>query len=404
VRVLALAAIPPRPPNHAMRRIMWNLLTRLPHDVHLVTWEAPDTTEDDVDEILGRLPLTTVLPRRPAPLGRGARARRQGRFLLGGWPPFVQEMLEQRDLADPAGARRFSALIEDMHSRTPFDLVVALEEAMRAVPLPLLDVPVVVYRHNRLSDVLQGQRSSSLLARAYWRIERAAWDRFDRRSTAGVAMAVANTPELAAAVSAGHPGVPVRVVPTGTDVRPLSNPPSAGADVAFVGWMSYEPNVDAATWFAREVWPQLRERHPGSCFRIVGKDPGPEVRALADADAGVVVTGEVPDITDALEGCRVAVVPLRRGMGLKTKTIEALALGLPVVSLPTGREGVAAGPADGLLPAADAASMAAALRALLDDGERADALGAAGREWVGRHHSWAAAGAAFTEAIEAAVR
>ena len=69
-------------------------------------------------------------------------------------------------------------------------------------------------------------------------------------------------------------------------------------------------NADAVGWFAREVFPRVRERLPAARFRIAGARPSRSVRALAGLPA-VSVLGEVPDIAEPLRSSRVAVVPLR---------------------------------------------------------------------------------------------
>ena len=65
-----------------------------------------------------------------------------------------------------------------------------------------------------------------------------------------------------------------------------------------------------------------------------------------------------PDVTDAeladfLATSRVALIPLRAGAGVKLKVVEALAAGLPVVTTPTGAQGL-----PGLPAIADIAAMA----------------------------------------------
>lgn len=404
MRILALSSLPPQPLNHAVRRIVWNLLTRLPDDVHLITWRTSDVTDEDVDKVGERLPLTTVLPARDIPLDRASRLRRQARFLAGGPPPYVQAVLEERDFADEGGRRRFAAFVDDLNHRGRFDAVVAFEEVMTAVPLPIMDVPLVVHRLNLLTEVLAAQRGKDVTGRLFWPLERRGWERYDRDTMRNASLAITNTEEVAQALSTRYPQTPTVALPSGTDLRQLARRPSSGKDAIFVGWMSYEPNLDAATWFAQEVWPQVRSRHPDAIFRIVGRDPGAAALALHRPDEGVVVTGEVPDIADAAEGCRVGVVPLRRGRGMKTKTIELMALGLPVVSLPAGREGISAAPAEGLLAPTGASEMAKEIIDLLDHPDRADALGAIARDWVIGHHSWDAIAARYRELLVGVAR
>ncbi|MCX8006348.1 MAG: TIGR03087 family PEP-CTERM/XrtA system glycosyltransferase, partial [Burkholderiaceae bacterium] len=101
--------------------------------------------------------------------------------------------------------------------------------------------------------------------------------------------------------------------------------------IVFTGAMDYWPNVDAVTWFAREVLPPLAARHPAVRFYVVGMNPAAAVTALAD-DRRVVVTGTVPDVRDYLQYAQVVVAPLRVARGVQNKVLEAMAMARPVVT------------------------------------------------------------------------
>jgi GT2 family glycosyltransferase len=169
-------------------------------------------------------------------------------------------------------------------------------------------------------------------------------------------------------------------------VLPLNvyDPPSrerrdaaATSGLLFVGGFGHAPNVDAVKWLVAEVMPLLRERLPGAALTIVGSNAPPDVLALASP--GVEVRGFVDDGTlDSLYArCRVAVVPLRYGAGVKGKVIEALHRGTPLVTTPVGAEGIpgigtAASVADGASAFAGAVASAyrdeAALEAMSERG------------------------------------
>ena len=55
--------------------------------------------------------------------------------------------------------------------------------------------------------------------------------------------------------------------------------------IVFTGAMDYWPNVDAVSWFAREVLPEIRRRDPAARFYVVGMNPDAAVRALASDPA-----------------------------------------------------------------------------------------------------------------------
>jgi glycosyltransferase involved in cell wall biosynthesis len=100
----------------------------------------------------------------------------------------------------------------------------------------------------------------------------------------------------------------------------------------------YGPNVDGATWLARDIAPLIRRLMPGAQIRLVGRSTR-QVEAL-DHPPDVTVTGRVADMTTELAGADVVVVPVRFGSGTRLKILEAFAHRVPVVSTTIGAEGL----------------------------------------------------------------
>jgi len=140
------------------------------------------------------------------------------------------------------------------------------------------------------------------------------------------------------------PNAVIRVLPVGVDLTALAppSPPTADATVVFCGVMNYPPNIHAVVWFTEHVWPRIRLRRPAARFAIVGSDPALEIRRLADANAGVVVTGSVPDVRHYLWNAAVSIAPLKIARGVQTKVLEAVAAGLPAVVTSPVRDGLPA--------------------------------------------------------------
>ena len=166
-----------------------------------------------------------------------------------------------------------------------------------------------------------------------------------------------------------------------------------GPALVFTGAMDYWPNVDAVSWFVREVLPRLRAERPALRFFIVGMNPAPEVLALA-GDA-VTVTGTVPDVRPWLAHADVVVAPLRVARGIQNKVLEAMSMGRPVVVSESAATGLSGRDGEDYRIATDAGTFADAVGHLLDDPEQREALGRAARECVLDHYSWQAHLAAF---------
>ncbi|MFL6229905.1 MAG: glycosyltransferase [Pyrinomonadaceae bacterium] len=146
------------------------------------------------------------------------------------------------------------------------------------------------------------------------------------------------SPEDERAMKQVAPGVRARIVPTVHAPRDRGKDFDDRRDLLFLGNLAHTPNSDAVHFFVREVLPLVRESLPGVRLHIVGDNVPPEIAALASPD--VWVHGYVPDIEPFFASCRVMVVPIRFGAGIRGKIGESLAHGLPVVTTSIGAEGL----------------------------------------------------------------
>ncbi len=156
---------------------------------------------------------------------------------------------------------------------------------------------------------------------------------------------------------------------------------------AFVGALDYLPNVDAAVWFARSVWPAILAKRPEAKFQIIGRKPTSAVLELATIP-GVELIGQVADVRPYLARAALAVIPLRLARGIQNKVLEALAMAKPVIAAPPALAALATVPGEHLLAATSPQEWVEAVCELLADPARCRKLGEAGRRFVETHHHW----------------
>ncbi|HEY0594894.1 TIGR03087 family PEP-CTERM/XrtA system glycosyltransferase [Sphingopyxis sp.] len=205
--------------------------------------------------------------------------------------------------------------------------------------------------------------------------------------------------EAEAALFRSHSGLGadhVRAVENGIDTDRFD--PAISFDVVgagegplavFTGQMDYRPNIDAVRWFAADILPLIRVRHPQARFAIVGRAPTDEVRALEKLP-GVTVTGEVPDVRPWLAAADAVVAPLLLARGVQNKLLEAMAMARPVVASVAAATGVDAAPGEHLLVADGSGGLADAVCTLFDDRAGAAAMGQAARTRMIERYGWEA--------------
>ncbi len=182
--------------------------------------------------------------------------------------------------------------------------------------------------------------SSPALA-AYRRAKTRQGLRRERRLPPNVVPATVN--EAEAKDWAAALGRRVLALPNGVSASvPVARAAGSDPTVCFLGSLNFAPNVEAATELVAEVAPLVWQRHPAARFVIAGRNPGPEVLALAGPQ--VEVAANVPDVADVFARSDVAVFPDRLGFGTRNCVSEALAAGLPVVATDLAARGQQAGP------------------------------------------------------------
>jgi len=186
----------------------------------------------------------------------------------------------------------------------------------------------------------------------------------------------------------------VAVLPNGVDTElfdPSRYPdppfPVGGPVFVFTGAMDYPPNVEAVDWFARTVFPSLRGAFPSARFMIVGSNPSPAVRRLADAQ-GVEVTGRVPSTAAYLAHATAAVAPLQIARGVQNKVLEAMAMARPTIASPAAMTGISAVPGVEILSADTVEEWIGVCTRVITDPALGRSVGLAARLCVERTYNW----------------
>lgn len=410
MHILMLSATFPYPPSRGgTHNRTFHLLQGLRNgnpapEITLVTQGDPGVSPDDRAALGQWVQHLQVFPA-PAPAGGTpwAKVRRLGQFLTQGTPAHVLYRY------DP----QIQAWVDDWVERHGTEgAAVTCEHSVNEIYIQ----PAWRSRYPRLRTVLNVH--SSLYSTAAQQLalglaEKPERDRlllpllyrYERRSAAKFQNIVVTTEDDRQQFAQFAPPGSLDWVANGVDLAqfPYRSQDPGGQQLVFVGGLDYFVNIDAAVRLCREILPPLADRYPQITVTLVGANPAPSVRALAD-DRRVTVTGRVPTVVDFLHQGTVFVAPLRLGFGMKLKTLEALAAGIPVVGSDRGLEGIQ-GLDDWASPAALRANSIpetiAAIGQLLDDPPLRQALSQRGRHLVESQYTWTALGQKYFNLVTA---
>ncbi len=236
-------------------------------------------------------------------------------------------------LSDPVGffrerGRQFDAIMLSRHYVARHYVDLAREHAPQA--LLLFDTVDLHYLREQRAAAIEASEAMARQAEATRATE------LDLIARCDVTLVV--SPVERELLAREAPGRRVEVLSNIHEVAGRRRDYAQRKDIWFVGGFQHQPNIDAVVWFAAEIWPRVRAQIPELTFHIVGSKITPAVEALAGN--GIEVHGFVEDIHPFLDGCRVAVAPLRYGAGVKGKVNQSMAYGQPVVATPIAVEGM----------------------------------------------------------------
>lgn len=165
--------------------------------------------------------------------------------------------------------------------------------------------------------------------------------------------------------------------------------------IAFMGALNVAHNENGIVHFIEKCMPGILERVPEVKLYIIGGGASEQLKKYTSDH--IVFTGRVPDVRVAVGECEVFICPLQFGSGIKTKNLEAMAMGVPVVTTPIGAENIdASDDEDWLIGDTDQMFINQIVR-LLGSNELRDRIGRNGQGFVKEHFTWELARDAFAE-------
>jgi polysaccharide biosynthesis protein PslH len=320
MNILMLSSTFPYPPTRGGTQVRtFNLLKYLSqrHSITLVTQREGDVTDAEVAGLRDCVDHLAIFERPPDSGNTGIlqKIQRLGRFLQQGTPPSVlnRYSVEMQTWIDNWVEGGKCDVITCEHSVNEIYVQPHFQKQLKTI--------VNVHLRDKINLPLLR--------------------RYEQNYCAKFSAIVATTEEDKIQLQEFNPNSEITVIPNGVDLVSFPNRTTDPGRhrLIFIGAMDNLANIDAVCFFSNEVLPEIQKLYPDTTFDIVGSHPVPEVLAL-DKKPGVNVIGRVPSMVEYLHKSTICVVPMRTGFGIKNKTLEAMAAGVPIVASDRGLEGL----------------------------------------------------------------
>jgi len=404
MNILMLSATFPYPPTRGGTSVRtFNLLKFLKqqgHRITLGTLRTQDVCDEDVSALRNWVDELGVFQRpldEAQTTGATGKLLRLANFAISGVPPSVtttRSPAMQSWVTEKIASAQFEAITCE-HS---VNEVYVPEDIRTRIPKSVVNIHSSVY--GTCAHQLANRTAENALRD---RLTLPLLKRYEQRYCQKFSDLVVTTSEDRRQMGQLSGKEPIHVISNGVDLDlfTMRSQDPNGQRLVFIGAMDNLPNVDAVTFLAQEIFPLVLQKYPAATLSLVGARPTPAVQALGKIP-NVTVTGKVPKMRPYLHESTVCVIPMRTGYGIKNKTLEAMAAGIPVVASDRGLEGLAI-EGNGIplraLKAETASEYATAIGRLFDSDELRAQLSKNGRAMIEREYTWAIAGQQYEQVL-----
>ncbi|MCS6327782.1 MAG: glycosyltransferase [Nitrospira sp.] len=402
MRILWLGHNLAYPPKGGPLQRNYNLLREAAreHEVHAVVFDQPAsrpqgvTPQDCVEALSKFCASVDWVPLPTDSLGVGRYCRAISGLVTG--EPYEFKWLRSKEMV---------GRLKRLTSRIRFDVVHA--DTLGLSPyVPLIPHAGTVLNHHDIESALVRRRASherNVLWRAFWSQESAHLLAAEQRWCSTFDVNVVVSEDEGQLVEASCGDSVICVVPNGVDVRYFTpRPDPGGARLLFCGRLDQLANRGAITYFFQAIWPELSGRVKHLEIDVVGKNAPTWLVELAQRDQRVHVPGFVDDVRPYFQKATVFVCPITDGGGTRLKILDALAMGMPIVSTTFAASGLTLRDGEHLLLADTPNAFVDQVLHILSDSELRRRLAESACDIAKRTYSWDTIGRSLVAAYEQA--
>ncbi|MBE9029414.1 glycosyltransferase [filamentous cyanobacterium LEGE 11480] len=394
MKILMLSNTFPYPPTRGGTHVRtFHLMRYLQRESHvtLATQRTAAVTDEEIAGLRDCVDELVIFDRPST--AAGSKLQRLAEFAIHGMPPSVkagyseamQQWIDQAVVAEKFDVITAEHCVNEAYIRPEW------RDRVRTI----VNVHSSVYA-TCLNQLQTGTAENALRDR----INLPLLKRYEQRYCQKFSQIVATTPDDQVQLQQFAPTTPIAVIPNGVDFAafPKRTQDPGGQHLMFIGAMDNLANIDAAKFLCEEILPALQQRYPEVKISLVGARPTPEIIALGKNSA-IEVTGSVESMAEYLHQATVCVIPMRTGFGIKNKTLEAMAAGVPVISGERGLEGLAIEQPQRAVRAESVPEYVGGISQLFEDANLRQAIADAAHTYVTQEFIWENAGARYAQVV-----
>lgn len=185
-----------------------------------------------------------------------------------------------------------------------------------------------------------------------------------------------------------NPNVKYDLLTNGTDVEKYVPADfDLRENIIFTGKLDLWANDLMIMRIVNKILPIIRNKFPEIKFQIIGARAPNMIKKLAKLP-NIELYENVPDFTPYLQQARVFLHPHLGGSGIQNKVLEAMSAGAPVVTTPSGNQGIYGIHREHLMIGKNDNELAQFAIEILENEDLAKKISTNGRQHILNTHSW----------------
>jgi polysaccharide biosynthesis protein PslH len=191
-------------------------------------------------------------------------------------------------------------------------------------------------------------------------------------------------------------------IPQAIDRQNLSMKSEKCDNILFLGNMTTAQNLASLTFIIDKVLPHICFDGDGELL-IVGKFDNRAEKIIERSNKARLL-GFVNSIENIASECKVALMPVAFGTGIKTKILDAISLGLPVISNSVGLEGLDCTHNEHVLKSDDSTMLASFVNQLFTDENLRYRLSNSASLYLSNNHSYDLLSLKYTSLVNSLIK